>query len=300
MCPIGYSYVRCRPQPIGWGFFCAITRPSAGMPRAFRALWRCCVYRHCRRRVKGCFCWIAGLLGSVAAACAGVSDCHRGSHCSPTGAARGYSEDIFGVRKDFRWAKIDAIGRSSPRSSRAKVSPARCPWTRGCKGSQVSRRRQRDSSLADRVANSFLANDLEDALNQLTPLSRQLLVEHCLEGKSVEEIAEGMKRDVGLVSIWLQESLTAARGLRSRTALAAYQYGEMPDDSRFCACCGAALPRPPLRKRGRPQQYCNEYCRHRARRLREGQPFKHGADIGTQKEPVPDRSAHAEQTRPPT
>ncbi len=119
---------------------------------------------------------------------------------------------------------------------------------------------KRHDALVDRVADSFLKEDLRKV--------RSSSVLAYLRFGSIEAFAAQSPEDSDDLQHRLRMALNSALlNIRfdddDRALLAPYLYEQEP---RRCSWCGAALPR--HGGRGRPRQYCKNACRQRAYRQR--------------------------------
>lgn len=138
--------------------------------------------------------------------------------------------------------------------------------------SRSHRYRYRNGGVADYVANSFLAEDLEQALNELdlNAAQRHVIKQFYIEGRTAEEIAnDAVARTAGYSAYWipilLRRDWIDRRKLKSGAALAAYLGEEAPPNSRLCEVCSMALK---LAETGRSKRYCDSTCRQRAHRAK--------------------------------
>lgn len=131
----------------------------------------------------------------------------------------------------------------------------------------MSRRTPRTDGLAERVATSFLRDDLVKVVDSM-PWHKD--VQAYLRLASLEAVAAEMKwKTANDVRAALTRSVERVRESEHRPFLATYLYGDMPDTDRFCKTCEAVLPRRQPGKQGRPRQYCNKACKQRDYRKRK-------------------------------
>ncbi|MGW5751626.1 hypothetical protein [Nocardia rhamnosiphila] len=130
--------------------------------------------------------------------------------------------------------------------------------------------RPRSGGVADFVADSFLAEDLEQALNELdlNPAQRHVIKQFYIEGRTAEDIAgDAIARTAGYSAYWipilLRRDWIDRRKLKSGVGLAAYLGDEVAPNARLCEVCGTALE---IAETGRPKKYCDWTCRKRAHR----------------------------------
>ena len=91
--------------------------------------------------------------------------------------------------------------------------------------SQISRKRGSDGGTSRHLARSELRRALEDALSGLSPIRREVLLLHDLEGMKHAEIAEAVGISVGMSRYHLMQARRSMRRELDRDALEVHDHG---------------------------------------------------------------------------
>lgn len=133
--------------------------------------------------------------------------------------------------------------------------------------------RRGSRSVADRVADGYLRDDVQRALDGMGETgtdvpgwSKAMIERHYLLHQSLDDIGHEMGFPPKWVAYYIEIGLRQLRTVSVRNALADYHFSAPPSEYRLCAGCFKELEPRPKGRRGPRTKHCGATCRQRAHR----------------------------------